>query len=280
MLFTAGGGTGAAATAVFSTGVGDEVAVNGSVVQGYNNGNPGSPVPTPTGIPIGARIIQILDTTHFKIDLASDLTVSGAAGTVGPLGFDESPSPVVGTGTATAIGFNLAYNAADPGTGSSGSVTASDVTNQPGTANPGFNENIWRVRGGGTDLTGGAPTNGWSNNVPQYTQGAQFSVPTTGYNNVYITLDWYGTQSGERDLQEQYTTDGTTWTNINNLNFSYPDEFYGAIPNGDSSTNDNIVPLVIDVSKIPNAQNNANFGIRLVAALRPHALQHADAGVR
>ena len=224
---------------------------------------------TPNGIPVGAKITAIVDATHFTISQAADLSVGNATATYSQPGYDDSPAPTTGVGTATVLGMNLPDTAGDAATTPTGSVAAADVTNQTGSFNPTFGENLWRIRGGATDLTGGSP-NGWSNNAPQYTQGSQFTVPTTGYQNIYVTADWYGTKSGERDLQEQYTLDGTTWNNINNLVSVYPDDYYGAIPNGDASTNDNIVPLVIDVSKIPGAANNANFGIRLVNAYDPY----------
>ncbi|MFI5380338.1 MAG: beta strand repeat-containing protein, partial [Tepidisphaerales bacterium] len=183
-------------------------------------------------------------------------------------GFDNAPAPtggVVDHGTALPVGMTLAYNPADPATGTdgNGSVPAGDVLSSPGYLNPSFSENTWRVRGGPTASTGGTPANGWSNLAPEYSQGVQFSVPTTGYNHVYVTLDWYSTTSGILDAQEQYTTDGATWHNINNQVQAFSNDFYGATATGGP------VPLVIDVSSISGAANNPNFGIRLVSAYNP-----------
>jgi hypothetical protein len=138
--------------------------------------------------------------------------------------FDNNPVPTdgllgstvggvyAGVGTLTGIGMNLAYNPTDPATGTSGTgaMQADDVTNTPGALNPTFNENTFRIRSGPTPATGGTPANGWSNLLPQYTQGLEAMVPTTGYANVYVTLDWYSTTSGELDAQPQYTVSGNT----------------------------------------------------------------------
>jgi hypothetical protein len=182
--------------------------------------------------------------------------------------FTNSPAPtggVVDAGTASPVGMTLPYNPSDPATGidGNGSVPAGDITNTPGALNPNFNENTWRIRGGPTATTGGTPANGWSNFAPEYTQGVQFSVPTTGFKDVYVTMDWYSTTSGILDAQEQYTLDGTTWINIGPQVQAVSNDFYGATETGAP------VPLVIDVSAIAGASNNPNFGIRLVSAYDP-----------
>jgi hypothetical protein len=131
----------------------------------------------------------------------------------------NSPAPsggVVGTGVAEEVGMNLPYNAADSasGTDGNGAVADGDIPSSTSAQQPTFIENTWRIRGGVPStvypLTGGTPANGWSNLVPQYSQGAQINVPTSGYQNVYVTMDWYSTKSAEMDAQEQYTTGGTT----------------------------------------------------------------------
>lgn len=180
--------------------------------------------------------------------------------------FTNSPAPtggVVDSGTASMVGMTLPYNGSDPATGSSGSVDAGDITNTPGALNPGFNEETWRVRGGVDAEDGGTPANGWSNFAPEYTQGAQFSVPTTGFKDIYVTMDWYSTTSGILDAQEQYTLDGTNWINIGPQIQAVSNDFYDATATGAP------VPLVIDVSGISGASNNPNFGIRLVSAYNP-----------
>jgi len=248
--------------------VGEEVQISTGGATPLPTADQTNPLPTPTGIPIGATVTAI-DTTDtpntITISVPSDLTVTNGIASYGTLGFDNSPTQTSGanTGSLSLLGMDQAYSPSQPGTGSTGSVNAGDVLNQAGSINTSFNENVWRVRGGPTEFTGGAPANGWNAFAPQYTQGAEIAVPTTGYNNVYVTVDWYSTHSGFRDLQEQYTTNGTTWTNINNIYYGYADDFYGLNPNG------GLVPLTIDVSSIPAAQNDPNFGVRFVAPYDP-----------
>jgi len=189
------------------------------------------------------------------------------------IGNTNSPAPtggVVDSGTVTPIGMTLPLNPSDPATtggNGTGSVPVCDIVNSLSALNPSFNENTWRVRGG--EAAGGTP-NGWSNLVPEYTQGAQFSVPTTGYTNIYVTLDWFCTKSAELDGQEQYTLDGTTWINLGNQieNFSVTpagnDEFYGMT--GNTSTP---LPVVFDLTGIAGVANNPNFGVRFVNAYNP-----------
>jgi Immunoglobulin I-set domain/Immunoglobulin domain len=190
----------------------------------------------------------------------------------GPSANDNSPAPAIGTGVASPVGMELPFNSNDPATGidGNGSARAADVVSSPGSLNANFSENTWRIRGGPTDangdpnttgnVNGGTPANGWSNFAPEYTQGVQFSVNTTGYNHVYVTMDWYATTSGILDAQEQYTIDGTNWVNINPQIQAVSNDFYGATATGGP------VPLVIDVSAIPGASNDPNFGVRLVSA--------------
>jgi hypothetical protein len=129
-----------------------------------------------------------------------------------------SPAPsggVVEVGQLQPVGMDLPYNFADSaaGTDGNGATANDDLLLSTSTQFPSFSENVWRVRGGIPNISptnAGTPANGWSNFVPQNSQGAQVSVPTTGYQNIYVTMDWYSTHSAELDAQEQYTVGGTT----------------------------------------------------------------------
>jgi hypothetical protein len=162
---------------------------------------------------------------------------------------DNSPAPTTGAGTATALGMTNNYTYAG---GVTGSVTTCDVLQSPGAANPAINDFTWRVRGQN-------PGNGWNLAAPQYSQGAQFSVSTLGFQNVSVTFDWYSTTQGVKNLQEQYTTNGTTWTNINPLLIATSNDYYSAtVPN-----------VTVNFSAVPGVNNNPSFGIRLVSAYDP-----------
>ena len=196
--------------------------------------------------------------TDWDFSSAAQVSINNPAPV--PQGTDNSLD--VG-GTASGVGMTLPFNANDPATGTdgNGSVESDDVTNTPGALNLNFNENTWRIRGGVDALTGGTPANGWSNFVPEYSQGVQFLAPTTGFSNVYVTMDWYSTTSGELDAQPQYTLDGgSTWNNLGPQVQAVSNDFYGATANGGQ------LPLMFDVSGISGASNNPNFGIRLVNA--------------
>jgi hypothetical protein len=178
---------------------------------------------------------------------------------------DNSPAPSTGLGTATVLGMdnNYTFSSGNTITGSgtftpgtviaTGSTAAADVIATAGDPN-GF-DNAWRVRGPATN-TGTGTGNGWSLSAPQYSQGAQFSTSTVGYDNVGFSFDWFSTTQGVKNLQVQYTTDGTTWTNIGSTYIAASNAFYpGAIH--------------VDLSGISGASDDPNFGVRLVSAYDP-----------
>jgi hypothetical protein len=190
---------------------------------------------------------------------------------------DNHPLPDVGAGVATVLGMDNSYtfsgNNNITGTGtftftgpsSTGSVAFADITATSGDPN-GF-ANAWRIRGPSNNL-GDPQGNGWALQAPQYTQGAQFSVSTIGFTNVSFHFDWFTTTQGVKNLQEQYTLDGTNWININGP--------LTAVANGFAATQ------VIDFSAIAGAANDPNFGVRLVSAystaLNPLNYGSADGG--
>ncbi len=135
---------------------------------------------------------------------------------------------------------------------------------------------VWRVRANGAG-------NGWSSQALVGTQGAQFSVDTTGFTNIQVGFDWYLTKQGEANLQLEYTTDGTTWSNLSitipaaqsgsSLNFvdntadADPDSVQGNYVNCIATTGGqqwftNLTATISD----PAAANNPNFAVRMVNA--------------
>lgn len=175
---------------------------------------------------------------------------------------DNSPAPDIGSGVATVLGManNYTFSGNNTITGSGtftftgpftvGSVASADVLATPGDPN-GF-ANAWRVRGPSAALGGASGTgNGWALQAPQYTQGVQFSSSTAGYNSINFHFDWFTTTQGVLNMQEQYTLDGTNWININAP--------LTAVSNGWTSTQ------TINFSGIAGANNDPNFGVRLVS---------------
>lgn len=165
----------------------------------------------------------------------------------------NSPAPTVGTGTAITLGMDNTYNG--------GNTADDDVLLTAGVVNTRFSEYTWRIRG--------TPNNGWAlfgggTGAPEYTQGIELDVSTVGYQNITFSFDWYSTAQGIRDLQFQYNLNvngGGGWQNFGGTS---PTGTYLAVPNDyfapDSPT------ITINLSTIPGANNNPNFGVRLVSA--------------
>jgi hypothetical protein len=137
-----------------------------------------------------------------------------------------------------------------------GSIVGSDIVADSGSSVSPSND--WRIRGlATTDFSD--PCNGWSLSAPQYTQGAQFNVDTSGVANVIMQYDWYSTAQGFRDLQVQYTTDSNdanpVWTSIGTPQI--------AVPKGYQNQ------LQVDFTGVAGTGNNPNFGVRFVGVYDP-----------
>ena len=168
------------------------------------------------------------------------------------------PLPNIGSGTATALGMTNSF--AGPTVGCTttcqytGSTNKDDTTGETGGTNPSYSAKAWRIRGAG-GLTGGSTGNGWNSQAPQFSEGAQFSVSTVGYDNIVFEYDWFTTAQAVRDLQAQYTTDGATWTNVGPV--------YVAPAGGGFYPQIVINFPALGITTPVN--NNPNFGVRLMA---------------
>jgi len=159
------------------------------------------------------------------------------------VGVNNAPAPSTGIGSAVPLGMtnNYIFAANPPVTGS---IDNADVQGTGGI-------NDWRVRGG-------SPGNGWNQAAPQYSQGAQFAASTVGMSNIVFSYDWQSTNMGVRNLQAQYTTNGSGWTNVGPLQVAATGETYRT-------------GLTIDFFAlgITAVDNNASFAMRLVSAFDP-----------
>jgi len=189
----------------------------------------------------------------------------GSLSTVSP---DNTPAPTTGSGTASSLGMtnNYTYTTGGTVTGT-GSVTGDDITNDSpsGTKNGSTlgNGDVWRIRGVAGTGTTGSTNNGWNNSAPQYSQGAEFDVNTTGFSNIGLSFNWAATTQGIGNMQVQYTTDGSTWTNIGGVLSAYVD-------NGTTgTTGSGFQADTVDFSGIAGVSNDALFGVRLVSAYNP-----------
>lgn len=187
---------------------------------------------------------------------------SMGSGTLGSLGMTNNYLySTAGTNTyvlpGTAGGPNIVNN---PGTISGTGATAfTDINSSTGVANPSFTENTWRDRGTKQGGNAGSANNGWNLAAPEYTQGLEFDVPTTGFQGINVSFDWYSTTQGIRDMQPQYNlnvSNSAGWTNIGPQLIAVSNDFYG------TSTPTN----TLDLSSISGANNDPEFGIRLVSA--------------
>lgn len=182
-------------------------------------------------------------------------------GTLAATAPDNTPAPTTGSGSATSIGMTNDYTYPENQSGSGGSVTGSttydDITSDSGVPGVGGNGDVWRIRG--NPSSGG---NGWNNSAPEYTQGVQFMVNTSGYSNIILSFNWASTTQGIANMQVQYTTNGgTTWTNVGSLLTATIDSSSGG---GYTTDTINFGSLGITA-----ANNDANFGVQLVSAYNP-----------
>ncbi len=184
------------------------------------------------------------------------------------IGQNQSPAPSTGSGLATPLGMANTYNGVANQT-----TNFCDVLSDAGSSGGGAN--AWRVRGG---WNGANPPNGWSTNAPIASQGAEFDVSTAGlHTNIVVTFDIHTTAQIEANLAVQYTTDGIHWidssmilTNAGSANATVESTNSTSTISGSYFRfRDTSAPWYNGLTAtITNtaAQNNANFGIRIVNA--------------
>jgi PKD repeat protein len=115
-----------------------------------------------------------------------------------------------------------------------------------------------------TFATGNGGGRGW--NTTTYpvqstnsgTAGTQFLASTSGYSNIIVSWDHRASGTASRWSQLQYTTNGTTWNVLDDND-------------GGLSPHDTFYPFSFDLSSIPAANDNPNFGVRIVSIFSPLA---------
>ena len=144
--------------------------------------------------------------------------------------------------------------------------TAAAGLTSPGTVGSGakalLTEQTLRVRG---TAASGSFTNGWATNAPQDSQGLELDVSTAGYANVQFSFDWYSTTAGVRDLQFQYNTNKSNANGWTNFGGTSPTGTYIATGN-DFFNAPGSPTITVNLGSIAGANNDPNFGIRLVSA--------------
>jgi hypothetical protein len=158
-----------------------------------------------------------------------------------------SPETTLGIGTASVVG-----SMTGPGSATGTTTGCSQTTG-----------NAWAI---------GAANPGTTNE----SSGVQFMVPTTGREHIWMAYDHRLSNTATRTARIQYTLNGSDWINfdVTATNFLSQCDNRGGIDNGriDASnpvgTNvaDSWGRRVIDFSAITGANNNPNFGVRILAA--------------
>jgi hypothetical protein len=156
-----------------------------------------------------------------------------------------NPAPNIGAGSASVVGSMTGLGRA------TGSATGCAQTTGTGswafgTAAPGTNES----------------------------SGAQFLVPTTGYQGIRFTYDQRMSNTSTRTERIQYTLDGTMWVNLDVDASNSTITCSGSYDNGrfdrgntvGQNMSDSWSRKSVDFSSVAGVNNNPNFGVRIVAA--------------
>ena len=146
--------------------------------------------------------------------------------------------PSIGNGTASLVGVTATF-ASGAANGGSSDPAASD--------NTGWNTTNYAAQG---EESG--------------ERGTQFLVSTLGFENIAVSWDLRTSNTSSRWQELQYTTDGTTWT-------PWPTKFENT--GGDQWFNNRVV----DLGSVTGANNNPDFGVRLVSIFAPSTSAYAAA---
>jgi hypothetical protein len=142
-------------------------------------------------------------------------------------GTTGTTTPNVGSGTASLVGT----------TGAFGSGNANGGSSDPNTSATNF----------GWQITGFAAQGADSGN-----RGVQFLASTAGYTSIIVTFDQRHSNTSSRFYAGQYTVDGgTNWVTATTFEGNAGDTWFNN--------------RTIDLSAVSAADNNANFGVRVVA---------------
>ena len=98
--------------------------------------------------------------------------------------------------------------------------------------------------------------------------GVQYNASTVGYSNIVFTWDQRSSSTALNTVRLQYTLNGTTWINFtmtaSNTTFCLGELNDGRFQN--STAADSYRRISVNLSSISGANNNANFGVRILAA--------------
>jgi hypothetical protein len=160
----------------------------------------------------------------------------------------NSPTPDANTGTGTtmpAIGMGVASLVGGT-TATFASGDASGGSSDPATGDDsGWNTTTYAAQGSGDK-----------------TRGASFSTSTVGFENIVFSFDLRHSNTSSRFEAVQYTTDGSSWTDI---------IVFDADQGGDRWYNGRMV----DLSGVAGVDDNASFALRVLATFAPGTSAYA-----
>jgi hypothetical protein len=183
---------------------------------------------------------------------------------------NNSPTPSTGTGTASSIGMDV-YPTPNVG------VTTDDVlvgkSSDTGANTLADTGQTWRVR---AQAGANGAANGWSSLAPIGTQGGVFAASTAGFSSINVSFDFYTTNQGEANMALEYTTDGSTWTDLP-ITIPAADTGLSLLTNSTSSNTitgsyvqvaggQNWFPNLTATISNPAAANDPKFAIEIVNA--------------
>ena len=116
-------------------------------------------------------------------------------------------------------------------------------------------------------MRGSTPGNGWNLAAPARTQGVEFDGSTAGQQGIVSPYDWSSTNPGVRDLQAQYTTNGSSWTDVGPTQIAVPNAYHQSIS------------IDFGALSITAVNNDASFGVRLVSVYDPTLGKYSAATV-
>ncbi len=131
-------------------------------------------------------VLAVLSLTAAKADVIADWTFQTSAST----------NNIIGAGLAT--GSTQSGVLADIGTGTANAFHATAAT-------------AWSIP------SGNGSSNSWSANNWNLGDYFQFSVSTTGFQNIIVSYDQTGSATGPGHFNFEYSTDGSTFTPVGSI---------------------------------------------------------------
>ncbi|MBL7981012.1 MAG: choice-of-anchor I family protein [Flavobacteriales bacterium] len=164
-------------------------------------------------------------------------------------GAAATPTPNIGSGTSAVVG-SMTGTATATGSATGCAQTTGNTAWAIGTANPG---------------------------TTNESSGVEYRTSTVGYENITFSYDHRLSNTATRTARIQYTLDGTNWINFDLNTGNYDNSACsnrGGLDNGridasdptGTNVSDSWGRRTIDFSAISGANNNPDFGVRILAA--------------